>query len=84
MAGKSRPPFNPKSFLAKVGEGRSIGAYHKDEIVFSQGDPADAVFYIERGKVKVTVVSEQGKEAVVAVLGTNGFFGEGCLAGLCG
>ncbi|MGB6326516.1 MAG: cyclic nucleotide-binding domain-containing protein [Methylocella sp.] len=64
-----------------VGEGRSIGRYRKDEVVTSQGDPADAVFYIERGKVKVTVVSEQGKEAVVAMLGTNDFFGEGCLAG---
>ncbi len=64
-----------------VGEGRGIGEYHKGEIVFSQGDPADAVFYIESGKVKVTVVSEQGKEAVVAMLGTNDFFGEGCLAG---
>jgi CRP/FNR family cyclic AMP-dependent transcriptional regulator len=81
MALKRGPPFNPKSFLAKVGEGRSIGRYRKDEIVFSQGDPADAVFYIERGKVKVSVVSEQGKEAVVAMLETNDFFGEGCLAG---
>ena len=81
MALKRRPPFDPKSFLAVVGEGRSIGRYRKDQIVFSQGDPADAVFYIERGKVKVSVVSEQGKEAVVAMLGTNDFFGEGCLAG---
>ena len=81
MAIKRRPSFDPKSFLAKVGEGRSIGGYRKDQIVFSQGDPADAVFYIESGKVKVTVVSEQGKEAVVAMLGTNDFFGEGCLAG---
>ena len=81
MAIKRRPSFDPKSFLAKVGEGRSIGEYRKDQIVFSQGDPADAVFYIQRGKVKVTVVSEQGKEAVVAILGTNEFFGEGCLAG---
>ena len=81
MAIKRRPSFNPKSFLAKVGEGRSIGTYRKDQIVFSQGDPADAVFYIQKGKVKVTVVSEQGKEAVVAILGTNEFFGEGCLAG---
>jgi len=81
MAIKRRPSFDPKSFLAKVGEGRSIGEYHKDQIVFSQGDPADAVFYVERGEVKVTVVSEQGKEAVVAILGTNQFFGEGCLAG---
>ena len=76
-----RPSFDPKSFLAKVGEGRSIGEYREDQIVFSQGDPADAVFYIQKGKVKVTVVSEQGKEAVVAILATNEFFGEGCLAG---
>jgi CRP/FNR family cyclic AMP-dependent transcriptional regulator len=81
MAIKHRPAFNPKSFLAKVGEGRSIGTYHRDQTVFSQGDLADAVFYIQKGKVKVTVVSEQGKEAVVAILGTNEFFGEGCLAG---
>ena len=81
MAIKNRPPFDPKSFLAMVGEGRGVGEYHKGEIVFSQGDPADAVFYIQSGKVKVTVVSEQGKEAVVAMLGTNDFFGEGCLAG---
>ena len=76
-----RPSFDPKTFLAMVGEGRSIGEYRKDQIVFSQGGPADAVFYIQRGRVKVTVVSEQGKEAVVAMLGTNDFFGEGCLAG---
>ena len=81
MAIKPRPSFTPKSFLAKVGEGRSIGKYRKEQIVFSQGDPADAVFYIQKGKVKITVVSEQGKEAVVAILGTNEFFGEGCLAG---
>ncbi|MGB6710730.1 MAG: cyclic nucleotide-binding domain-containing protein, partial [Methylocella sp.] len=81
MTTKSRPPFDPKSFLAMVGEGRSIGEYREDEIVFSQGDPADAVFYVQSGKVKLTVVSEQGKEAVVALLGTNDFFGEGCLAG---
>ncbi|MGH6835979.1 MAG: Crp/Fnr family transcriptional regulator [Methylocella sp.] len=81
MAIKRQPSFDPKAFLAKVGEGRSIGEYRKDEIVFAQGDPADAVFYIESGEVKVTVVSEQGKEAVVAILGTNQFFGEGCLAG---
>ena len=81
VATKRRPSFNPKSFLAKVGEGRSIDRYSKDQTVFSQGDPADAVFYIQKGKVKVTVVSEQGKEAVVAILGTDEFFGEGCLAG---
>jgi CRP/FNR family cyclic AMP-dependent transcriptional regulator len=81
MAIKRLPSFNPKSFLAKVGEGRSISWYRKDQIAFSQGDPADAVFYIQSGKVKITVVSEQGKEAVVAILGTNEFFGEGCLTG---
>jgi CRP/FNR family transcriptional regulator, cyclic AMP receptor protein len=81
MATKSRPSFDPESLLSKVGEGCSIGEYHSDQNVFAQGDPADAVFYIERGEVKVTVVSEQGKEAVIAMLRTNDFFGEGCLAG---
>jgi CRP/FNR family transcriptional regulator, cyclic AMP receptor protein len=81
MAKKRRPSFDPRSFLAKVGEGRSIGKYRKDQMVFSQGEPADAVFYIQRGKAKVTVVSEQGKEAVVAILGPNEFIGEACLAG---
>jgi CRP/FNR family transcriptional regulator, cyclic AMP receptor protein len=81
MATKRRPSFDPKSFLAKVGEGRSIGRYSDGQIIFSQGDPADAVFYVQIGKVKVTVISEQGKEAVIAILGTNDFFGEGCLAG---
>jgi CRP-like cAMP-binding protein len=57
MVTKHQPSFNPKSFLAMVGEGRSIGEYGKDEIVFAQGDPADAVFYIQSGKVKVTVLS---------------------------
>ena len=75
------PSFNPKSFLAKVGEGRSIDRYRKDRIVFAQGDPADSVFYIKKGKVKVTVTSELGKEAVVAILGPDEFCGEGCLAG---
>ena len=76
-----RPSFNSKSFLAKVGEGRSVGKYRKGQVVFSQGNAGDAVFYIQKGKVKITVVSEQGKEAVVAILGTEEFFGEGCLAG---
>src|SRR5437660_7979790 len=81
MAKKRRASFDPKSFLTKVGEGRTIGKYRKDQIVFSQGDPANAVFYIQRGKAKVTVISEQGKEAVVAILGADEFFGEACLAG---
>src|SRR4029453_5098854 len=81
MATKRRLPFDAKSFLAKVGEGRSISKYRKDAVVFSQGDLADAVFYIQKGKVKVTVVSDRGKEAVVAILGADEFCGEGCLAG---
>ena len=64
---KRRTSFNPKSFLAKVGEGRSINAYRGDQILFAQGEPADAVFYLQSGKVKVTVVSELGKEAIVAM-----------------
>jgi CRP/FNR family transcriptional regulator, cyclic AMP receptor protein len=75
------PLFDPKSFLAKVGEGRSIVSYSKEQVVFSQGDPADAVFYVQKGKVKLSIVSEQGKEAVVAILGSDEFFGEACLAG---
>jgi CRP/FNR family transcriptional regulator, cyclic AMP receptor protein len=81
MRSKDRPSFDPKSFLSRIGEGRSIAEYPKDQIVFAQGDTGDAVFYIEKGQVKVTVVSAQGKEAVIAMLGTNDFFGEGCLAG---
>jgi len=73
--------FDPKVFLAKVGDGKTICKYRKDQIVFSQGQVADAVFYIRQGKVKLTVVSEQGKEAVVAILGPGQFFGEACLNG---
>ena len=75
------PPFDPKEFLATVNGGRTISTYRKDETVFAQGDAADSVFYIQKGKVKVTVLSEQGKEAVVAMLGPDEFCGEGCLAG---
>jgi CRP-like cAMP-binding protein len=81
VANNHKSPFDPKTFLGMVGEGRRIESYRKDQIVFSQGDAADAVFYIEKGKVKVTVVSPQGKEAVVAILEAMDFFGEGCLAG---
>ena len=81
MAITGQKSFDPKSLLAKLGEGRSIGTHRKGQIIFSQGDAADAVFYIQKGKAKVTVVSEQGKEAVVAILGTDEFFGEACLAG---
>ena len=68
-------------FLSKVNGGQRISDYRKDQLVYRQGDAADAVFYIQSGKVKKTVVSEQGKEAVVAVLGAGDFFGEGSLAG---
>jgi CRP/FNR family cyclic AMP-dependent transcriptional regulator len=81
MVSKRKPPFDPKVFLSKVNGGRLISDYRKDQIVYTQGDPADSVFYIQSGKIKTTVVSEQGKEAVVAVLGTSDFFGEGCLTG---
>jgi CRP/FNR family transcriptional regulator, cyclic AMP receptor protein len=78
---KGRASFDPKTFLTRVGDGRSLAKYRKGQIVFSQGEAGDAVFYIQKGKAKVTVVSEQGKEAVVAILGAEEFCGEGCLAG---
>src|ERR1700686_2195536 len=78
---KTKASFDPKTFLAKLGEGKTISTCRKDQIVFSQGQVADAVFYIQQGKVRLTVVSEQGKEAVVAILGPGHFFGEGCLNG---
>lgn len=81
MKSQRSPVFSVKAFLAKVGDGRSIANYGTGNSVYSQGDTADSVFYVHKGKVKVTVVSEQGKEAVVAFLGVNDFFGEGCLAG---
>src|SRR5271166_4869824 len=82
MAKKAKKaPFNPKAFLATLDGGRTISHHRKDQTVFSQGSSADAVFYIRSGKVKITVVSEQGKEAVVAILGPDEFCGEGCLTG---
>ena len=73
--------FNAQSFLDTVGVGRFIGQYKAGEVVFLQGDAADAVFYIQKGKVQITVLSKEGKEGVIAVLGSGEFFGEGCLAG---
>jgi CRP/FNR family cyclic AMP-dependent transcriptional regulator len=78
---KRKPTFDPQIFLATVGEGRTLATYQKNQIVFSQGDVADSVFYVETGKVKISVLSEQGKEAVVAIHGPENFFGEGCLTG---
>src|SRR5688572_23802657 len=77
---EKRAVFDPRAFLARIGKGRSIGNYHPSQVIFSQGDQAESVFYIETGKVKLTVISEQGKEAVVAILGKGEFCGEGCLA----
>jgi CRP/FNR family transcriptional regulator, cyclic AMP receptor protein len=75
------PRFDAEVFLTSVGAGRSTTRYQANTSVFRQGDPADAVFYIQSGKVKLTVISEQGKEGVIAMLGAGDFFGEGCLAG---
>ena len=75
------PDFKPEEFLAKASDGHTVVPYQRDQTVFVQGDPADAIFYVQTGKVKVTVVSQQGKEAVIALLGSGDFFGEGCLNG---
>ena len=82
MAAKSKSrSFDPKEFLAKVGEGKTIVRYNKNQIIFSQGDPADTIYYLQKGRVKVVVISEQGKEAVVGILEAEQFFGEGCMNG---
>lgn len=75
------PVFDPAVFLGATGVGKSLRGYQDGEKLFSQADPATAVFYIRKGKVKISVVSTQGKEAVIALLGAGDFFGEGCLAG---
>ena len=77
----AEPPFDMKTFFAHTGEGKSIRKFAKNDIIFSQGDPADAIFYIQTGRVKLTVTSEQGKDAVVGILEAGEFFGEGCLSG---
>ena len=73
--------FDPTAFLAKVGEGKTIAKFSKNEIIFSQGDVADTVFFLQKGRVKLTVVSKEGKEAVVAIISAGQFFGEGCMNG---
>jgi CRP/FNR family transcriptional regulator, cyclic AMP receptor protein len=75
------PPFDPLTLLAKIKGGAMISTYQANQIVFAQDDPADSVFYIDKGEVKLIVFSEQGKEAIVGILATGDFFGEGCLAG---
>jgi CRP/FNR family cyclic AMP-dependent transcriptional regulator len=74
-------PLHPKTFLPRVSEESSVASYRRKQVIFAQGDPADAVFYLQKGRVKLTVVSKQGKEAIVALLGADEFFGEGCMAG---
>ena len=85
MASKKRQPasqsFDWDSHLARIAGGKTVIEYSANRNIFTQGQPADSVFYLRRGKVKLSVSSQQGKEAIVALLGSNEFFGEGCLAG---
>ena len=81
MAKKAKSTFDPKTFLSTVNHDRTASTYRRDAIVYPQTSAADAVFYIQKGKVKIVVASKQGKEAVVAILGPGDFFGEGCLIG---
>src|ERR1700728_3562271 len=81
VAQSAKESVDPLEFLAKVGAGKTILEFRKNQRVFAQGDVADTVFYIQKGKVKLTVVSDQGKEAVVAILEPGQFFGEGCMNG---
>lgn len=81
MAGKQKPSFDPKTFLTQVGNGKTNLMSPKKQTIFSQGDAADAVFYIQAGEVTLSVASKPGKEVVLAILEPTAFFGEGCLAG---
>ena len=78
---RTKNPFDPLAFLAKVGTGKTISVYRKDQIIFSQGEVADTIFYLQKGGVKIVVLSDQGKEAVVGILEPGQFFGEGCMNG---
>jgi CRP/FNR family cyclic AMP-dependent transcriptional regulator len=78
---KKRGKFDPKTFLSTIDGGRTIAAFPKKHRIFVQGDPSDAVFYIQKGRVKLTVVAKSGKEATIGILSEGDFFGEGCLAG---
>ena len=81
VASKKLSKFNSKTFLSTINGGRKIVAFAKKQTIFAQGDSADAVFYIQKGKVKLTVVSKVGKEATIGILNEGDFFGEGCLTG---
>jgi CRP/FNR family cyclic AMP-dependent transcriptional regulator len=80
-AAKKRRTFDPKTFLSTIDDGRTIATFTKKQRVFAQDDPSDAVFYIQKGKVRLSVVSNSGKEATIGVLNEDDFFGEGCLTG---
>src|SRR5438105_15825691 len=77
----TKNPFDPKIFLSVVGTGKTVSKYQKGQVIFAQGDVADSIYYLQRGRVKVVVSSEQGKEAVVGLLEAGQFFGEGCMNG---
>jgi CRP/FNR family cyclic AMP-dependent transcriptional regulator len=79
VSGKKKRDFEPKAFLGTIGEGRKFVLFPKAQTIFAQGDPSDAVFHIQKGKVKLTVVSNDGKEATIGILSEGDFFGEGCL-----
>jgi CRP/FNR family cyclic AMP-dependent transcriptional regulator len=81
VSSEPTPGFEPQAFLEKAGPGHTIASYRDGDVVFAQGDPADAVYFVQRGKVKITVVSPRGKEAVVGILEAGSFFGEGVLSG---
>jgi CRP/FNR family transcriptional regulator, cyclic AMP receptor protein len=78
---KKKVDFDPQRFLATIGEGRRVVSFSKKQAIFTQGDPAAAVFYVQEGKIRLTVVSKTGKEATLGILSKGEFFGEGCLAG---
>jgi CRP/FNR family transcriptional regulator, cyclic AMP receptor protein len=81
MESEAKPPFDPVAFIAKVGAGKAVLNYQRNQHVFQQGDVADTVYYLQKGRIKLTVTSEQGKEAIVGMLEPTQFFGEGCLIG---
>ncbi len=81
VAAKTLSQFDPKTFLSTVDGGRRITSFLKRQPIFVQGDPSDRVFYIQKGKIKLTVVSKSGKEATIGILNEGDFFGEGCLTG---
>src|SRR5437016_14672677 len=77
----TKKPFDPEIFLSVVGKGKTVSEYRKDQVIFAQGDVADSIYYLQRGRVKVVVLSEQGKEAVVGLIEAGQFFWQGCMNG---